>query len=93
MKETKKEFEKCWDCGGDGYHENYHNGNHDRCYVCDGTGKLPLGTKKWEDARTDFETKIREEEKRKAYQITAKKVKQWEKKNPKPTGIVTIIYK
>ena len=52
MKETKKEFEKCWDC--------------------DGTGKLPLGTKKWEDARTDFETKIREEEERKAYQITAK---------------------
>lgn len=31
MKETKKEFEKCRDCGGDGYHENYHNGNHDRC--------------------------------------------------------------
>ena len=93
MKETKKEFEKCWDCDGDGYHVNYHNGNHDRCYNCDGTGKLPLGTKKWLDARTDFETAVREKEEQKAWKITKDKVKQWEKKFPKPTGTVTIIYK
>lgn len=83
----KEEFEKCWDCDGDGYHVNYHNGNHDRCYTCNGTGKLSIGMKNWINMRSDFEYKIREEEEYTVRQIIINKVKEWENSNPRPSII------
>jgi hypothetical protein len=92
MKETKTEFEKCWDCGGDGGYSNHHNGGWETCYTCHGEKRFPMGTKKWSDKRKAELEKIRRILIEKVETEADKRIKAWEKKNPKPTGKVTIIY-
>lgn len=58
MKEVSLRIEPCDECDGDGYHVSGHNGNHDQCYDCKGTGKQPAGTKKWKAEREKVEEAI-----------------------------------
>lgn len=81
-----KEFEDCWNCSGDGYYANLHNGNHDRCYTCKGNGKLPKGSREWEKRCKTSEVIITEEECLKSIDTVLKRMKAWEKKNPKLRG-------
>lgn len=92
MKETKQEFEICWDCHGEGGYNNYHNGGWDTCFTCNGKKQFPMGTKKWLDERKQVLDKIREGLLRKVENEADKKIKIWERRNPKPKGLVTVIY-
>jgi RecJ-like exonuclease len=91
MKETTFQTEPCYDCGGDGYHVNGHNGNQDRCYACKGTGKQPAGTDKWRAERKKAEEAIRRVILNRAETEIDKKIKAWEKTHQKPIGKVTTI--
>lgn len=91
MKKQKHiELEDCWDCGGKGYDFSYTSSSN-ICKTCKETGKLPKGSWDWEKKRRAADIEITEKERDKAIDIAIKKMKIWKKKNPKPTGKVTII--
>ena len=90
-KEVQTRTEDCWDCGGDGHHVNWHNGNPDKCYICSGTGKLPYGMHEWKKKYDAALESKYEQEKDVARERAHKYMKKWQKKNPMPTGKFTII--
>ena len=91
MKEVSLQTEPCPDCHGDGYHVSGHNGNHDQCYDCKGTGKQPAGTNNWKAERKKAEEAIRRVIMNRAETEIDKKLKAWEKTHRKPIGRVTTI--